>query len=379
MELLEGEDLARRLERRGRFGLRETARILTQIGKALALAHQAGIVHRDLKPRNVFLARVGDEEIAKVCDFGIAKELDAPRSNDDTVTGTVIGSPEHMSPEQARGGTVDARSDLWSLGVMLYRMITGARLFEGKNLGDVIVRICTDPILPPSTMVDDLPLGMDAFFERALQREPEARFPSIQAMVHAFAGIAEVSEDDADLGLPDPAPETEGERTGPPGATRSYAGLGRSAETAPLSGTLGTLGATTAEADRDALTSPERRPARRSGTRARLYLGGLALAGSAIGAWFIVRSPTAPSVASAPSSSAPAPSAPAAPVTPDQPPPAQSAVSVPAEAASEAAPPRVAPAPSPPKTSKPETPKPRATSGTKYDPFSGLPLAPGRR
>jgi serine/threonine-protein kinase len=226
------------------------------------------------------------------------------------------------------------------------------------------VRICTDAIPPPSAIADDLPPGIDAFFERALQREAEARFPSIQAMVRAFATIAEVSEDVADIGMPDPVDVAVGERTG----------LGRSAETAPLGGTLG---ATIVETDREAITSPARRPEQRGGLRGPLLLGGLAFAVVGIGAWFIVGSPSAPIAARAPSSSASA-----APDPPNQPPRAPTAVDVPPPTASEAAPARVEPQSSPPKTSKPETrpaPKPRATSDVQYDPFSGLPLAPGRR
>jgi serine/threonine protein kinase len=182
MEFLDGEPLDRRLDRLGRLPAKDTARIIGMVCKALAKAHAVGIVHRDLKPENVFL--VWDDEdgadVAKVVDFGIAKFTDsASVSSSATRTGSVLGTPYYMSPEQARGlRSVDFRSDLWSVGVIAFRCMTGRLPFEGEAVGDVLVKLCTAPIPMPSSYVPDLPPGFDSWLVRALGREPEARFQS---------------------------------------------------------------------------------------------------------------------------------------------------------------------------------------------------------
>jgi eukaryotic-like serine/threonine-protein kinase len=146
MELLRGEDLSARLKARGRLPLAEAGRILAQMSRALRRAHDAGIVHRDLKPANVFLARLEeDEEIVKILDFGIAKETWA-RADESTKTGEVFGSPHYMSPEQARAEkTVDRRADIWAVGVIAYRMLTGCLPFPGQAVGEVLSHVLVDP------------------------------------------------------------------------------------------------------------------------------------------------------------------------------------------------------------------------------------------
>ncbi len=190
MELLEGEDLGSRLRKRGRLELSEVAAIVSQLAKGLDLAHRAGIVHRDLKPGNVFLATVGAEEIVKVLDFGVAKETRLDQSDTQTTTGLVVGSPSYMSPEQARGGRVDQRSDLWALGVLVFQALTGKRPFEGANVGDVLVRICSDPIPIATVVAPDLPPAVDVFFERALCRSPDGRYQDAAAFARALADLA---------------------------------------------------------------------------------------------------------------------------------------------------------------------------------------------
>src|SRR5262249_16138313 len=117
MELLDGEDLFERLQKRGRLSLKELAKIATQVSRALTRAHAAGIVHRDLKPENVFLVPNEDDEVVKVLDFGVAKVNDpAKRTMQRTGVGTLIGTPHYMSPEQVKGiSEVDFRTDLWAL------------------------------------------------------------------------------------------------------------------------------------------------------------------------------------------------------------------------------------------------------------------------
>lgn len=197
MELLDGEDLHARLERLGRMALAELSAIALPLTRALGVAHDAGIVHRDLKPRNIFLARAGDEEIVKILDFGIAKRepVEGVEVDNHTASGTLLGSPNHMSPEQARGGSVDHRSDLWSLAVVLYRALTGVQPFAGRTVGDVIARICVDSPPRPSSICPELSPQVDAFFERAFARNPELRFQWARELGSAFAVLA---------GLPEP-------------------------------------------------------------------------------------------------------------------------------------------------------------------------------
>jgi serine/threonine protein kinase len=196
MEFLEGEPLDKRLDRVGRLPARDTARIVMQVCRALAKAHAAGIVHRDLKPDNVFL--VWDDEdgsdVVKVVDFGIAKFTDSKGPISATRTGSVLVTPYYMSPEQARGlRTVDFRSDLWSVGVIAFRCMTGHLPFEGEAVGDVLVKLCTAPIPVPSHYVSDLPLGFDSWFARALSREPESRFQSAAELSTSIAAVCGLS------------------------------------------------------------------------------------------------------------------------------------------------------------------------------------------
>jgi len=186
MELLQGESLEAKLRREAPLSLPVTAAIFRQIAKGLREAHELGIVHRDLKPANIFMARVADDEVVKILDFGIAKETKNLIVCDETKSGMLLGSPHHMSPEQARGGTVDARSDLWSLGVVLFRMVTGEKPFAGTNVGDVIAKICGDTIPKPSSLLPALAGSIDDFFKRALSRNPALRFQTVQEMSAAF-------------------------------------------------------------------------------------------------------------------------------------------------------------------------------------------------
>jgi serine/threonine protein kinase len=196
MELLEGENLAQRIRRVGRLQPAETAKIATQVGRAMTRAHEAGIVHRDLKPENVFLVHNADEEIAKVLDFGVAKVdssglvVEGAR----TRTGSILGTPYYMSPEQAQGNkTVDARSDLWALGVIVFECLTGRRPFHSDGLGDLVLQICVRDITVPSTIAE-VPPGFDAWFARAVERDPDKRFQTAREMTDALREALGVAE-----------------------------------------------------------------------------------------------------------------------------------------------------------------------------------------
>jgi len=180
MELLEGESLAARLTRLKRLPAMDTADILSQVARALTRAHEKGIVHRDLKPDNIFLVREGENEIAKVLDFGIAKRTGVLGNTGDvkTNTGAMLGTPYYMSPEQALGqSTIDHRTDIWSLGIIAYECLTGLRPFDKKTLGALLMAICNEPLPVPST-VGSVPASFDAWFAKVAARKPEERFAS---------------------------------------------------------------------------------------------------------------------------------------------------------------------------------------------------------
>jgi serine/threonine-protein kinase len=190
MELLEGEDLAKRLKRVRPMPPRDVARIAGEIGRALTKAHAAGLVHRDLKPANIFLVRDDDREIAKVLDFGVAKLTPGSALDEaPTTTGEVLGTPFYMSPEQLRGGRdVDHRSDLWALAVLVYQCLTGRLPFKAGVLAELIVKIMVDPSPVPSQVAPEvgLPPELDAWWARASERDPTRRFQTARELCDAL-------------------------------------------------------------------------------------------------------------------------------------------------------------------------------------------------
>jgi serine/threonine protein kinase len=221
MELLEGENLAQRIKRQKRLSPQDTARVLSHIGRAIGRAHEAGIVHRDLKPENVFLVKNEDEEIAKVLDFGVAKvERHALSEGTRTRTGSILGTPFYMSPEQAQGNrTVDSRSDLWAMGVIAFECITGKRPFYSDGLGDLVLAICVRDIPLPSS-VASVPIGFDAWWNRAVARDPEKRFQTAKELTEALREALGLEPRDA-RESPRSAPEIE--VTSEPETTRDSA------------------------------------------------------------------------------------------------------------------------------------------------------------
>ena len=193
MELLEGEDLEHRLHRAGALSPRETAAIVSQVARALTRAHAAGLVHRDLKPANIFLVRDDDREIVKVLDFGVAKQALPGVADGKTKTGTIMGTPYYMSPEQARGvKEVDHRSDLWALGVIAYQCLLGRLPFESDALGDLFMLIMAEP-LPVPSRIAVAPPGFDAWWARAMARPAGERFQSAREMADSLAMALGVS------------------------------------------------------------------------------------------------------------------------------------------------------------------------------------------
>lgn len=191
MEYLRGQTLEERAATNHRLPLVEVARIIDQVARGLSKAHELGIVHRDLKPENIFLTESPDEDetVAKIVDFGIAKFIEGtPLSQpSSTRSGTILGTPVYMSPEQARGlRDIDHRSDLWALGVIAYRCAVGTLPFQGEAVGDIVVNICTkDPVLP-STLVPSLPKAFDDWFRRCVARDREMRFDSAKELASSL-------------------------------------------------------------------------------------------------------------------------------------------------------------------------------------------------
>jgi serine/threonine-protein kinase len=193
MEFLDGEDLGTRLERVKKLDLETTYRIVAHVARALVKAHAYGIVHRDLKPENVFLVEGDEGEIAKVLDFGIAKHDAYSLRDKTTKTGSFLGTPFYVSPEQARGKPTDHRSDLWSLGVIAFQCLTGRPPFESEALGELMGMILYDDIPMPSQRNPELPPEIDAWWKRAAARDREQRFESAKDLADALGAAIGVS------------------------------------------------------------------------------------------------------------------------------------------------------------------------------------------
>ena len=172
MELLEGIEL-RELMKKGPLELPFVLDILAQVADGLALAHERGVVHRDVKPGNIMI--VGGQR-AKVMDFGVAR---MHVSEIETQAGAVLGSPKYMSPEQVTGNVVDGRSDIFSLGVILYELTAGTPPFDAPEVGQYMMQIATATPVPPSTLNPALPPMLDLIAERALEKNPDQRYQSV--------------------------------------------------------------------------------------------------------------------------------------------------------------------------------------------------------
>jgi hypothetical protein len=192
MEYLEGADLAQRIAREGRLPLPEAARYILEACEALSEAHAAGIIHRDLKPANLFLARRPDRStIVKLLDFGISKSPVGATAGM-TSTHAVMGSPVYMSPEQlVSTKSVDARSDIWSLGVVLYEALAGTPPFGGESMPQIVTRILHAPVPRLAQARPDLPPAVDAIVACCLDKEPMARFPDVAELARALAPFVE--------------------------------------------------------------------------------------------------------------------------------------------------------------------------------------------
>ncbi len=205
MELLTGEDLSERLQRKGPLDLEEATRIIGEVCRGLRRAHEAGLVHRDLKPANVFCSTdEHGQEVVKILDFGVVKTMASTfEASVATETGAIVGSVQYASPEQAQGERdLDARSDVWSVAALAFRLITGKLPFPGDALGAVVLAICSRPLPLVSNAASHLPRDLDAVFLRAFDRDKDRRFQTALDFADAFFAAA--------LGIPpeDAAPRS---------------------------------------------------------------------------------------------------------------------------------------------------------------------------
>ena len=199
MELLEGHDLGAHLSSHGPMAPRDVAALVAQVAKALGKAHQVGVVHRDIKPDNIFLCEAdGGELFVKLLDFGIAKR-EQRITDAATTTGAVVGTPYYMSPEQIVGEKdIDARTDIWSLGVVAFEAMAGKRPFDGSTVGAITLSIHTKvPLLTPH--LPDAAPALDEWFARACARDPKERFQTAREAAQAL--LVAVGELPASAGL----------------------------------------------------------------------------------------------------------------------------------------------------------------------------------
>ena len=276
MELLEGTDLAARVRRDGPLAVEDAVDGILEACVAVAEAHAIGIVHRDLKPANLFWTRTATLELVKVLDFGISKVPDPVGETDceKTAEDAVLGTPYYMSPEQLRNpAKIDARTDVWSLAVTLFHLLSGEHPFSGETPREVTATIFTDPPRDLRALRPEVPVELWAVIEAALAKRPEERTPSVAALVDDLVPFASkrgrlAAERVGAMGAPAPAGEREpSEAAGP----MSVTGDG-------LSSTLRTAG--------EARETPARRDATGRAPVAAMGLAAVAVAGAI--AWLVV-------------------------------------------------------------------------------------------
>jgi len=306
MELLEGESLADRLVRVGRLEPVAVGRMMTEVGRAMGRAHEAGIVHRDLKPDNVFLVRNDDDEVTKVLDFGIAKAASGPgglgaAASSATRTGALLGTPYYMSPEQAEGArSLDHRTDIWAMGVIAFECLLGRRPFDAESLGGLLLAICTRPIPIPS-QCGPVPSGFDAWFARVCNRDPAQRFASARDAASELKRLCDGNTAASGAQWADNSAVSSGLR-----AADASSGV------AAVSGALMASGSAVSNQSFAGLSATQLEAAgvpKRAGNRGRfLLLGGVALMiGGALLAWAHFKS-NAPALATSAANLAPLPS-----------------------------------------------------------------------
>lgn len=382
MEFLDGRVLSKLLADESPLPYRRLAKIVGQVLKALAEAHEKGLVHRDLKPDNIFLQNVhGEGDFVKVLDFGIAKSLLGGESGAKTATGVIVGTPPYMSPEQARGTGVDARTDIYAMGCILYEALTNETAFPAETPMDTLIRRITEP--PPRAHGRCLLPTPDLFCDlvaKAMATHPDNRYASVGDMAKA---LTEACEGPVTSAAFDPA--AVGESTFRGHAVATVVGNARQPDHTVLTGAstmaLSQSGQGATPAGMAASASQPAKPAT-SGTLLWVALGLCAVVAAAAAWWFLGRGAAASQAPAAapevvPPTAAPSPAVPSAPAVapasaPAVPPvagptPAVAAPAAPAVAAPVAQP--AADVPEPQKPAEPEalpaTGKPKSATRTR--------------
>ncbi len=278
MEFLDGRDLYQLIKSEHPLAPTRVVGLLAQALSAMKAAHRLGIVHRDIKPENIMVTEVHDDEggelreVVKVCDFGIAKitERDGMQTEPGralTGTGTLMGTPEYMSPEQARGEPLDARSDLYSMGIVLFQMLTGRVPFLGESPLGVVVKQVTDLPPRPSSLRQDVDPRLEELCLRALEKRPEDRFQSAGEMRAALLGVVDASQS---------MPLISTRTSGPSPSSDSQRSVGAaSGPRLPAEADLGTRPTVP-----HGIEPPRAKPRNRLGILALVLLGGIGLGGA---------------------------------------------------------------------------------------------------
>ncbi len=175
MELIEGITLKNYISKKGCLDVKEAIGVAISVAQGIAAAHEQGIIHRDIKPQNIIIARDGK---VKVADFGIARA-----ASSQTLSATAVGSVHYISPEQARGGYSDVRSDIYSLGITMYEMVAGRVPFQGDNTVTVALAHLEDPITPPSFYNENIPVGLENIILKCTEKKPEYRYGSMHEVI----------------------------------------------------------------------------------------------------------------------------------------------------------------------------------------------------
>ncbi|MBQ1390649.1 MAG: Stk1 family PASTA domain-containing Ser/Thr kinase, partial [Firmicutes bacterium] len=175
MELVDGITLKSYISRKGKLSVKEATSIAIQVSLGLEEAHNGGIVHRDVKPQNIIISTDGK---VKLSDFGIAKAI-----NSNTITASVMGSVHYSSPEQVRGGFSDAKSDIYSLGITMYEMVTGRVPFDGDSTVSIAIKHLQEEMIPPSRYTPDLPYSMEQIILKCTQKNSERRYHTIGDLI----------------------------------------------------------------------------------------------------------------------------------------------------------------------------------------------------